>query len=467
MNVIKRPILIITYENYNITTNNQNKNLNYDYQLIKKTSHINIFKQIKIIIEQQKHNYEYFFIDVTKKHENTFITINANELIERLKEKNKTLVFPCLNDSYKEYPPVVYDILKFKTQSIHSIVNKKRHITSKLCIGTYEQLIEIMKTNNFNELDEILNNNYTNTIVDHMSDFFSYVDNTSILSYISNENDIIGYIRPYTIIHFTETIPSIFSSYDNRYIANDNNITYVCVNLKERTDRYDNMNKLFKKIGLTKVKYFFADRHQNGAMYGCYDSHVKAMDMGEQDITIIFEDDSTLYDEIDAPKFKKIINQLKFYLTIGYDFFSFGCIPLPNYSTLLNTDFVDRALIHGHFITALGYAIKTDTFKKSRNNMMEYIGHIHYDMYYAISDIKKIGLAEPILYQNFNDTNNTWMPTSLSALSDIEGYIRETLSKTIKYARNDEDLTYKDIAMIRSFSFLAYTYVKIGRHKMC
>lgn len=464
-------MLVITFDKYD--TNNHNKNIGYDYQLLKKHSHINIFTQIINIIEKQKDNYEYFLIDITKKHENTFLSIQSNDLINKLKENNINLLFPCMNDTYKEYPPIIYDILNTNTKSIRSIIEKNKIISSKLFIGKHSEIISFLNNHknhiDFDSLEKFMNNNYNDYAhaIDISATFFSLLDSTKILAYISNDNDIIGYMRPYTIIHFTELIPKIFESYDNKYIKNDN-IAFLCINLKERKDRYDKMNILFNKLGLkNKVKFFFADRHEQGAMYGCYDSHIKAMDMGNNDIIIVFEDDSTLYDDIDISKFNNIMHQMKFYLTIGYDFFSFGCVPLPNYSTILNTDYTIQSMVHGHFITALGYGLKRDKFIQMRDNMIEYMGHIHYDMYYAISDFKKIGLAEPILYQNFNDSNNSWMPTQLSALSDIESYIRDTLAKTIKYSRKDSDLTYTDIAMIKSFSFFAYMYVKIGKHKMC
>ena len=70
----------------------------------------------------------------------------------------------------------------------------------------------------------------------------------------------------------------------------------VCINLREREDRYELCKKRFADVGLQEedVHFLRVERHPNGGRYGCYDSHRMVMKQAHDDglnSVLIFEDD--------------------------------------------------------------------------------------------------------------------------------------------------------------------------------
>jgi len=70
----------------------------------------------------------------------------------------------------------------------------------------------------------------------------------------------------------------------------------VCINLRERDDRYEVCKKRFAKVGLKDedVQFLRVDRHPKGGRYGCSDSHRTVLQQAYDDglnSVLIFEDD--------------------------------------------------------------------------------------------------------------------------------------------------------------------------------
>ena len=49
-----------------------------------------------------------------------------------------------------------------------------------------------------------------------------------------------------------------------------------CINLRERKDRYEQASEVFKKLKIP-VEWFLTDRHPNGGMQGCFESHLSCI----------------------------------------------------------------------------------------------------------------------------------------------------------------------------------------------
>lgn len=67
----------------------------------------------------------------------------------------------------------------------------------------------------------------------------------------------------------------------------------VCINLKERDDRYQHAKELFDSLGMP-VKFHRVDRHPNGGVQGCYESHIQVITSAYErglDNLLVFEDD--------------------------------------------------------------------------------------------------------------------------------------------------------------------------------
>ena len=71
-----------------------------------------------------------------------------------------------------------------------------------------------------------------------------------------------------------------------------------CINLKERTDRKEDVKRQFKKINIEPNDVIFLDfyKHKKGGIYGCYDSHMKVWNdfynnHTDKELCIVFEDD--------------------------------------------------------------------------------------------------------------------------------------------------------------------------------
>lgn len=107
-----------------------------------------------------------------------------------------------------------------------------------------------------------------------------------------------------------------------------------CINLEERTDRWEQAQKEFDKLGIRdKVLHFPALKFDNGAL-GCRESHLsiikKAKDEGLKNV-LIFEDDVLVIDE-NIVHLNKSLDQLK---DRDWDLFYLGATVDPNVGRLV------------------------------------------------------------------------------------------------------------------------------------
>lgn len=467
--------------------------LGYSYQCIE--SHDTLTKkcvEIKESLLQNKDTYKYFILDLSENQENTFFTCTASNLCESVAKMNVRVKIGIVIDNYKILPPVVYDAINFnkKYQQGRSVFDSTTCISSNLMIGTCEGLISFIdlllniSSLDTDGIDRVLNSDshlvkrylISNEMLDMDNRIFSIIDTSMLVNNITNEDNLIGYIRPYTIAHFTSRVPDLLKRYDPTYITNTSNNVYGInyINLRSRPDRREKIENVFKKLNISDTaKIFLADRHPKGGMYGCFDSHFQVLDRSEEDIIIVFEDDCTLDVDTDQDAFQKVIDYIKFYFTLGYDFFSFGCVPIPGRCHTLHSyqnishDQKIMQLTAGNFITALAYAIKKSAFESLKQSMKDNIGRIHYDSFYMMKNVRCIGLSEPIVYQDFSDSDNGWLPDRLQVCTFAESYIRDTLSKACRYNAKNNDLTCVDVINVRYVSFLLYMYTVMYSTKIC
>lgn len=131
-----------------------------------------------------------------------------------------------------------------------------------------------------------------------------------------------------------------------------------CINLDERTDRWEQAQVEFKKLGVEGVKRFSAIRHERGAI-GCRESHLgiikEAKELGFNNV-LIFEDD-VLVLEGSISKIDDSLSELK---NIPWELFYFGATVDPNVGRLTP---VSPHLVRTNFAyTTHAYAINSDMF---------------------------------------------------------------------------------------------------------
>lgn len=115
-------------------------------------------------------------------------------------------------------------------------------------------------------------------------------------------------------------------------IINDFFDGVYCINLDERTDRWEQAQKEFEKLGINDVKRFSAVKHEKGAI-GCRESHldiIKEVKVLGLNNVLIFEDDVLVLEE-HINKVEGALNDLK---DIGWELFYFGATVDPNVGKL-------------------------------------------------------------------------------------------------------------------------------------
>lgn len=131
-----------------------------------------------------------------------------------------------------------------------------------------------------------------------------------------------------------------------------------CINLDERTDRWEQVQKEFIKLGISDVKRFSAVRHEKGSI-GCRESHLnvvrEAKELGLKNV-LIFEDDVLVLEE-HLDKIESSLTELNY---VEWELFYLGATIDPNVGKLTP---VSPTLVHTNFAyTTHAYAINNTMF---------------------------------------------------------------------------------------------------------
>ena len=141
-------------------------------------------------------------------------------------------------------------------------------------------------------------------------------------------------------------------------VVNDFFDGVYCINLDERTDRWEQAQKEFEKLGITHVNRFSAIKHEKGAI-GCRESHLsiikEAKKLGLSNV-LIFEDDVLVLED----NITKINNSLSELKKTPWELFYFGATVDPNVGKLT---VVSPHLVKTNFAyTTHAYAINSNMF---------------------------------------------------------------------------------------------------------
>lgn len=157
----------------------------------------------------------------------------------------------------------------------------------------------------------------------------------------------------------------------------------ICISLRNRMNRRDQASQIFKELGIP-VTFFIVDKHPNGGIYGCFDSHIKIvqyMQKNNKNNILIFEDDVEPTASFDISHIENAVKFMK--LNQNWDLFYLGYFPFNYekiYLTSLNIN--DNIIQYNPFATH-AYCINKRAIPKILTNYNSFIGKIHIDHYFS------------------------------------------------------------------------------------
>ena len=176
-----------------------------------------------------------------------------------------------------------------------------------------------------------------------------------------------------------------------------------CINLNTRNDRYEESSSVFKQYAIP-VNYFRTNKHPNGGIQGCFESHLAIIrDAYDRklDTVVIFEDDviASGYLEIphrhpelrsDDPNLKRAIDFMK--QNTDWDLFYLGTHPDIRRYRMTH---MGHDIYHLHSICTHAYVVSRRMMKKMYN--LKFTG-VAIDYYYLKTD-HAYGIYPSLFYQ--------------------------------------------------------------------
>lgn len=181
----------------------------------------------------------------------------------------------------------------------------------------------------------------------------------------------------------------------------------VCINLKERKDKYNSVNEVFTKLKIP-VDFYFATKHPKSGRIGCFESHINVITdfyNNNGKYILIFEDDAVdmLYYDIN------ILNEITNFLkeNITYEYFQLGYTILPHeIYKYLNSNFLNKNknILQYNGNTTHSYILNRNGAKRILSTWKTacYDNNLDLDIYYKIIFEKNGACSCPLLFdQNF------------------------------------------------------------------
>jgi GR25 family glycosyltransferase involved in LPS biosynthesis len=127
-----------------------------------------------------------------------------------------------------------------------------------------------------------------------------------------------------------------------------------CINLKDQIARHAQSKAIFDKYGIP-VEYYKTDRHPNGGVQGCYESHLQCIKESYakgDDYCLIFEDDIEVNpDSFTQDRLDYVIEYIK---SNKPDIFMFGALPD---SYLHKIEYASPGIMKGRFVLTHAYCM--------------------------------------------------------------------------------------------------------------
>ena len=206
----------------------------------------------------------------------------------------------------------------------------------------------------------------------------------------------------------------------------------VVITLKGRKDRHCDLKQNLESIGLSTNKYFLAEKHSKGPVYGSFDSHMKVIEYAYKNNyknVLVLEDDVCF--DVEKICNTEILSNIGNFIDNNKDWDLFYVGGMPYYKFGNYNDLI----IKGEWILAHSYIV-------NRKCMQYIIKHKRIlpfnfcfaDYYYIIlNKLKKYGLKKSIVFQTDSPSTSQW-PIYLSFYNKICSIINQLfISKTTIY----------------------------------
>lgn len=176
----------------------------------------------------------------------------------------------------------------------------------------------------------------------------------------------------------------------------------VCINLKHRPDRRAYAEGVFKQMGITP-RFYLADKHPKGGLFGCFESHTNVMKQclqsGCQRI-LVFEDDIKLTPSYSLNKVGQGVNFMKRHPE--WDLFYYGYIVsnyTANISMAASTD--DKQIVRYTPLANHAYCVNRPAMERIVAMSPSYIGKLHIDEFLSSHDFKSFCIV-PMLFEQMH-----------------------------------------------------------------
>lgn len=179
----------------------------------------------------------------------------------------------------------------------------------------------------------------------------------------------------------------------------------VCINLKERADKYQYVKKTFEKLNI-KASFYFAEKHNTSGRIGCFESHINVIKKcyeNNNNYILIFEDDI-----VETPSYKeKYINEIMNFLQDNKEcyFVQLGYTILPHeLISFLSSKNYTKNIIKYNGNSTHAYILSRKGMEIILQNWQEYVYKKEMDLDIYYKEIFKNNGASiiPILFdQNF------------------------------------------------------------------
>jgi GR25 family glycosyltransferase involved in LPS biosynthesis len=177
----------------------------------------------------------------------------------------------------------------------------------------------------------------------------------------------------------------------------------VCINLKERTDRYQWVSSVFEQLNIP-VRFVFVERSPKGGMYGCFESHIDIIkhcyEKGCNNI-LIFEDDIYPTATYDTSMIQEAVDFMKSNDT--WDLFYLGYFAMnehPSIYFLPPTYTKSKHIVKFSPLATHAYCLSRRAMQKILRTYQEYIGKTHIDMYFSSKEMNFNNFCfTPILFE--------------------------------------------------------------------
>lgn len=162
-----------------------------------------------------------------------------------------------------------------------------------------------------------------------------------------------------------------------------------CINLDISIDRKEYVSNIFKELNIP-VEFYNIKKHENGGLYGCFDSHINIIKYAYEnnlENILVFEDDIEPTKSYNIENINKIINFMK--KNKEYDIFYLGYLAFKDnsknksFSSIFNSKKIENNIYKYNPICTHSICYNRRSYKKILENYDDYIGLIHYDNYIA------------------------------------------------------------------------------------